>query len=95
MFGHNKRSRIPPALRADSLAVLYSIHATKGHTDGAFFPGKEQKFFTYRSHQRSGLIGEKKHLPALLELPTKEYPVALELILHSAIVTDFTMERHF
>jgi hypothetical protein len=41
------------------------------------------------------LIGEKKHSPALLALPTMEYPVALELILHSAIVTDFTMERHF
>ena len=28
--------------------------------------------------------------PALLELT---YPLALELVLHSAIVTDFTMER--
>ena len=37
-------------------------------------------------------IGEKSIQPALVEL-YMEYPVALELVLHSAIVTDFAMAR--
>lgn|SRR5215469_1316705 len=41
------------------------------------------------------LIRETKHLPALLELPTWSIRLPWELILHSAIVTHFTMERHF
>ena len=60
MIGHNNGVECLPPLRADSLAVLYSIHATKGHTNGAFFRGKEEDFFAYRSHQRSGSHRRKK-----------------------------------
>ena len=39
------------------------------HTDGACFRGKEQNFFTFRSHQRSGsLIRREEHSPPLVEL---------------------------
>ena len=45
------------------------------HTDGACFPGKEQKFLTYRSHQRSGSpIGEKSIHRLLLNLSKRSYP---------------------
>ena len=38
-------------------------------------PGKEQKFLTYRSHQRSGSpIGEKSILRLLLNLSKRSYP---------------------
>jgi hypothetical protein len=50
------------------------------HTDGACFPGNEQEFFIYRSHQRTASY--RTHLAA-----------CLGSVLHSAIVTDLTMER--
>ena len=67
-------------------------------------PVTSHLFFEKQPHGRSVLPRESTgvfHLPvtptelalvgpALLELT---YPLALELVLHSAIVTDFTMER--
>src|ERR1700730_2667920 len=65
------------------------------HTDGACCRGKEQNFFTYRSHQRSGSPHRREeHSLALVELHLQwRYPLALELVLHSAIVTDFAIGK--
>jgi hypothetical protein len=76
--------RLPDSLLA--IPKVASVLRRNSHTDGACFRGNEQKFFTYRSRQRSGF-------PSDINSPTWSYPLALELVLHSAIVTDFAMER--
>src|SRR6202045_3797216 len=69
------------------------LESGNSHTDGACFRGKEQNFFTYRSHQRSGSPQRREeHSPPLVELTYISTRLGAG-VLHSAIVTDFAMER--
>ena len=54
-------------------------------------PGKDRNFFICRSHQRSDSpLRKEEHSLALVEIHLQwSYPLALELALHSSIVTDF------
>src|SRR5271163_2323941 len=68
----------------DSLQ-LSCPESRNSHTDGAYFLGKEQEFLTYRSYRRSGSLHRREEPPAPVELIYRSYPLALELVLHSAI----------
>jgi hypothetical protein len=69
------------------------IERTSVKTPNSGFRGKEQEFLIYRSHQRSGSHRREEHSPALLELAYMEYPLTLELVLHSAIVILVRLRR--
>ena len=58
-------------------------------------PSERTEFLSYRSHQRSGSPPSERRAfnRLLLNSSIWSCPVAFELVLHSAIVTDFAMAR--
>src|SRR5271165_956239 len=79
---HLSELLMPEDVRPVASHLLYGETATR--TERAS-QGINRSFSLTGHTNGVALVG-----PALLELT---YPLALELVLHSAIVTDFTMER--
>ena len=71
-----------PFMQPNLLQTVASVLRRSSHTDGACFPGKEQEFLSYRSHQRSGSPPSERRAfnRLLLNSSIWSCPVAFELV---------------
>src|SRR5271165_2272133 len=82
---HLSELLMPEDVRPVASHLLFCFKEKQPHGRSVLPRGINRSFSLTGHTNGVALVG-----PALLELT---YPLALELVLHSAIVTDFTMER--